>query len=74
MCFPSGAAAPAPVQTVAAVPPPPPLKDPKAPQIDPNKMNGQDTASANRRGTSLFRNDLSLPTTSGFGSGLNIPR
>ncbi len=75
MCFGGGAsAAPAPVIQQAAPPPPPPQQTPRAPDIDPQVQNKRETASAQRKGTSIFRNDLTIPTgTSAVGSGINIP-
>ena len=74
MCFTSGpSSAPPPVQQVAA-PPPPPQKDPVAPVVDPTQRNRRDTASTQRQGTAIFRNDLMIPTGGNTGSGLNIPR
>ena len=43
--------------------------------IDAN--NDRTNANAKRKGTSIFRNDLSIPTGGGsaaVGSGLNVPR
>lgn len=79
MCFPTGApssgaaAAPAPVAAVQA-PAPPANRDPKAPVIEAAARNARDTASAQRAGTSAFRNDLSIPVSGGaVGTGLSVP-
>lgn len=65
-------AAAAPVAAVAA-PPPPANRDPKAPVIEAGPKNARDTASAQRAGTSAFRNDLSIPTGGAVGTGVSIP-
>lgn len=72
MCFVQGSHPTPATQTVAAPPPPPP-RDPMAPQINARDQNSRDAASSNRQGTSIFRNDLSIPA-SPIGSGINLPR
>lgn len=60
---------------VPAPPPPAPARDPNPAVIDAN--NDRSNASAKRKGTSIFRNDLSIPTGGGagpVGTGLSIPR
>lgn len=52
-------------------PPPPPTKDPDAPVIDPEAQKRRDMTAAQRKGTSIFRNDLAIPSA-GVGTGLNI--
>jgi hypothetical protein len=73
MCFsqptqttPAAAQAPSPA-------PPPPQQSPRAPEVDPNTRNARENASTQRHGTAIFRNDLTIPTASPVGSGLNIP-
>lgn len=62
------------VQQAPSPPPPPPNKSPTAPEIDPNSRNSRDASSAARKGTSIFRNDLAIPTgIPAVGSGINIP-
>lgn len=74
MCigFPPSTAAPA---VPVAAPPPPPQKDPNPPVIANNDRSNTD---ALKKGTSIFRNDLSIPTGGGsggsVGTGLNVPR
>lgn len=73
MCFggtPSVAAAPVAAPSPA---PPPPQQSPRALDIDPQARNSRDNASTQRTGTSVFRNDLTVPTGSSVGAGLNIP-
>lgn len=71
MCLSAPSASPAPAQQVAP-PPPPPAKSPNAPVIDAKDQNARDGASAVRKGTSIFRNDLTIPTGKS-GNGVNIP-
>jgi pSer/pThr/pTyr-binding forkhead associated (FHA) protein len=77
MCFggsPGGGGSSAPVQQVAQPAPPPPQQTPRAPTIDPQVQNKRESASSQRKGTSIFRNDLTIPTGAGaVGSGVNIP-
>lgn len=72
MCFgaPTVQAPPAEKLTPQA-PPPPPSRDPDAPVIDPEAQKRRDMTTAQRKGTSVFRNDLSIPA-GGTGTGLNI--
>lgn len=65
--------APSAAPTPISAPAPPPAKSPNAPVIDPNDQNAREGASAARKGTSIFRNDLTIPTGSGSGNGVNIP-
>ena len=76
MCLASPSVSAAPATPVSA-PPPPPQRDPNPPVIDAN--NDRANAAAKRRGTSIFRNDLSIPSAGGsgggsVGTGLNVPR
>ena len=64
----------APAPTPVPAPPPPPQRDPNPPVI---ADNDRTNANAKRTGTSIFRNDLSIPTSGGagpVGNGLTIPR
>jgi hypothetical protein len=76
MCLggtPSVSQAPAQVQQVSA-PPAPPRRDPQAPVIDPNQQNAREAAAARRKGTSIFRSDLTIPSAAtGTGVGINVP-
>lgn len=72
MCLGSPSMPAAPVAAVAP-PPPPANRDPKAPVIEAGPKNARDTASAQRAGTSVFRNDLSIPTGGNIGTGVSIP-
>lgn len=64
------AAAPAPAPQL---PPPPPNRAPDSPIVDPNVQKRRDLTSAQRTGTSVFRNDLSIPSSGAVGTGINIP-
>lgn len=76
MCF---GAAPTisqpPAQQIIQPPPaPPPNRAPDAPVLGADQQNArQSAATAQRKGTSIFRNDLAIPTASGnVGTGLNV--
>lgn len=75
MCF--SAPSPQIIQPAAAPPPAPPLPPlapPKAPELDPQATNKKQSAAAGRTGTSVFRNDLAIPSAGPVGAGINIPR
>jgi hypothetical protein len=40
--------------------------------IDPNEQNKREASATKRKGTSIFRNDLSIPVA-GSGVGINVP-
>lgn len=77
MCLAAPSVSPAPVTPVSA-PPPPPAKDPNPAVLTSDANNARANSDAKRRGTSIFRNDLSIPTGGGSGGpvgvGLNVPR
>jgi hypothetical protein len=73
MCF-SSPSAPAQVVQAPTPPPPPPNKSPTAPEIDAQDQNTRDASSAARKGTSIFRNDLAIPSGGAVGNGINIPK
>jgi len=74
MCL-AAPSTPAVVQQSTPLPPPPPNQTPKAPDLDPQSRNQRENASTQRRGTSIFRNDLTIPVGGGStGSGVNIPK
>jgi hypothetical protein len=81
MCLGGGAPAPAPapapiIQQAPPPPPPPPANNPKPPELAP-QVTSQKRTSQNekRKGTQIFRNDLSIPTSTSVGGtpGINIP-
>lgn len=77
MCFGGGGgSSPPPVQQAPAPPPPPAQQAPRAVEVDPNTRNSRENASTTKSGTSIFRNDLTIPTAAAptGSSGLNIPK
>lgn len=77
MCFGGGGgSSPPPVQQAAAPSPPPAQQAPRAVEVDPNTRNSRENASTTKSGTSIFRNDLTIPTAAAptGSSGLNIPK
>lgn len=74
MCFGSSSpSAPTPVQQAPSPAPPPPQQSPRAPEVDAASRNKRESASSQRQGTGIFRNDLTIPSVSPVGAGLNIP-
>lgn len=73
MCFSQPSAAAAPAQQIPSPAPPPPQQAPKPPDIDAGPRNQRENASTQRQGSAIFRNDLTIPTASSTGNGLNIP-
>lgn len=76
MCFGGSPPATSIVKEVPAAAPPPPApanQAPKPPEIDPNVKNRRESASQARKGTSIFRNDLTIPVGADPGNGVNIP-
>jgi len=66
---------PAAQQVIQPPPPPPPNRQPDAPELGADKQNSTASAAkAQRQGTSIFRNDLAIPTASSapVGTGLNL--
>jgi len=83
MCFggPSMIPVSQPTQSAPPPPPPPPAQTPRAPEIAPSETNKRQSATSQRQGTSVFRNDLTIPMGGGSvgtggtgGAGINIPR
>lgn len=76
MCLTPPSAPPIQPAQAIAPPPPPPQKDPNPPVLAP-EANGKANTAAQKTGTSIFRNDLSIPTagaSGAVGTGLNIPK
>lgn len=72
MCL-SAPAAPVIQREATPLPPPPPNQTPKAPDLDPQVKNQRENASTQRKGTSIFRNDLTIPTGgAAVGSGVQV--
>lgn len=64
---------PAAAKVETQAPPAPPNRAPDFPVINPNAQNQRDLAATQSKGTSIFRNDLSIPSSSSVGTGINIP-
>lgn len=66
----------APTPTPPPPPPPPPATEVKPPTLAPQVDQQKSQADAKRKGTQIFRNDLSIPTSGGSaaGNGINIPK